>query len=138
MITARPVPRIRGNRARPGHSLPELIVAMTFLGSTLVAVGGTAVLGARWTGSAATVQEAVRVAEHVVDSLAALPDPAPGATDVAGLRVGWSVSGHAVRVEVSAPTGPALLVLTGPRLPAVPVLPDVGVRDEAGSAGGAE
>ena len=120
----------RRRRLRHGHSLPELVVAVTFLASTLVAVGGTAVLGARWTARAATVQGAIRVAEHVLDSLAVLADPEPGEALVERLHARWSVSGRSVRVEVSAPDGPTLVVLTGPRIPAVPVLPDVGSEGE--------
>ncbi len=127
-----------GKRTKParrlafpsGHSLPELIVAVTFLAATLVAVGGTAVLGSRWTHRGARVQAAVRVAEGVLDSLAAVPEAGSGAGVFDGLRVSWSVEERAIRVEVSTPDGLPLAVLDGGRLPAVPVLPDAGASGE--------
>jgi hypothetical protein len=113
--------------ARRGHSLPELIVATTFLAATLVAVGGGAVLGARWTDRAATVQRAVRVARGVLDSLAAASETRPGSRGIDGLRLMWTSDGDAIRVEVSTgPERPPLVVLEGARLPDAPVLPDAG------------
>lgn len=128
-------PRSDGPR-RSGHSLPELIVAVTFLATTLVAVGGTAVLGGRWTGRAVKVQKATRLAAVVLDSLAAVPAAGSGSRDVAGLRVAWrSVGSAGIRVQVSSGSGgPPLVVLEGARTPAVPVLPDVG-GDAADASG---
>jgi len=118
---------------RAGHSLPELIVATTFLAATLVAVGGSALLGARWTDRAATRQRALWLAEQVLDSLATLPGAGPGHADVEGLRLTWTDTGDGHRVEVrTTGDGPLLVILEAARVPEVPVLPDVGTDPSDG------
>lgn len=117
---------VRRRCARPGHSLPELIVAVTFLATTLVAVGGTAVLGARWTARGTAAQEAVRIADGVLDSLAAVSGAGDGAGEVDGFRVTWSAAPAAIRVEVGVDSGPPLVVLKGIPVPRLPALPDAG------------
>ncbi|MFO7892289.1 MAG: hypothetical protein R6U63_01030 [Longimicrobiales bacterium] len=114
--------------ARPGHSLPELIVAVTFLATTLVAVGGMAVLGGRWTVRAVAVQEAVRVGGAVLDSLVVAGAAGSGAVVSDGFQVRWDAGeGARIRVEVATTVdAEPLVVLEGEPLPRVPVLPDVG------------
>lgn len=118
---------MRPRGVRPGHSLPELIVAVTFLATTLVAVGGTAVMGARWTARGAATQEAVRLAGRVLDSLAVVPGAIGGASEADGFAVAWSVTGTTIRVEVGAGSGDPLVVLEGAVMPELPVLPDAGI-----------
>lgn len=114
--------------SRPGHSLPELIVAVTFLATTLVAVGGMAVLGGRWTTRAVALQEAVRAGGVVLDSLVVAGASGTGSVASGRFRVRWDAGeGTRIRVEVAraVDAGP-LVVLEGESLPRVPVLPDVG------------
>jgi hypothetical protein len=101
-------------RTRAGHSLPELIVALTLLGATLAAASATALLGARWTHEAVLRQRALGVAEATLDSLSVLDwQPAAGERDLPDLaaRVEWSVEGlvagggATVRVTVQAVGG---------------------------------
>ena len=122
-------------RARAGHSLPELIVAVTFLSTTVVAVGGTAVLGARWTGRAVLRQEAVRRAAAILDSVATAPGPRSGQGSSGGLTSRWRVDGGrgTIRVIVLPTAGGSVLVtLTGRVAPTVPVLPDDSAAPPAG------
>jgi Tfp pilus assembly protein PilV len=80
------------DRLRPGHSLPEVLVALTFLGASLTAMASTAVLASRWTGDAVGRQHALAVAEAVLDSLTGLPDaPQPGSRDVEHWTIEWTV-----------------------------------------------
>jgi Tfp pilus assembly protein PilV len=81
-----------GDRLRPGHSLPEVLVALTFLGASLTAMASAAVLASRWTGDAVGRQHALAVAEAVLDSLTGLPDaPQPGSRDVDRWTIEWTV-----------------------------------------------
>jgi Tfp pilus assembly protein PilV len=84
--------RPSGNRPRPGHTLAEVLVALTFLGASLTAMASAAVLASRWTGDAVGRQQALAVAEAVLDSLTGLPDaPQPGARDVERWTLEWAV-----------------------------------------------
>jgi Tfp pilus assembly protein PilV len=62
---------------RSGHSLAELLVALTFLGATLAALASSTVLATRWTTDAVLRQRAVALTEAVLDSLVFLDHP-PG------------------------------------------------------------
>lgn len=105
---------------------------MTFLAASLVAVGSSAVLGARWTGQAAARQQAARLAAGVLDSLAVLPEAGTGQLLVDGLVVRWGGGPVGIRVSVSAgPDGPVLAELEGARVPEVPTLADPDVADSA-------
>ena len=115
-----------------GHSLPELIVAMTFLGATVVAVGGTALLAEQRSGRAAATQRATRIAAAALDSLARADPVTPGGRSEAGLAVTWTVAGDRVRVTVATADGLGLVTLVGDPVPTVPVLPD----ERPGPAGG--
>jgi hypothetical protein len=80
--------------ARPGHSLPEVIVAMTFLAATFGALVSATELASRRTAEAVVRQRALAVAGAVLDSLVHLPHlPAAGAGHAAGLPwpVEWEV-----------------------------------------------
>lgn len=123
---ARPAPTLTG---RPGHSLPELIVAVMFLASSLVAVGASAVLGARWTAVAGARQDATRVAAAVLDSVAAIPAVSDGGRSIDGFRVRWTSGPEGVLVVRVFAGGRFLVELAGVRLPTVPVLPDAGSAD---------
>lgn len=111
-----------------GHSLPELLVAMVFLGTTVPAVGAAAALAARWTAGAATRQEALAAAARALDSVAALEAPASGTAPAGALSVRWWVGAGAdsgrIRVEVADRYGALLATLTGLQHPILPVLPD--------------
>lgn len=77
---------------RRGHSLPELLVALTVLGTTLAGVATAALTGSRWTRDAALRQQALAVAEAALDSLLQLTAP-PGSgrepIGAAGLTIAW-------------------------------------------------
>lgn len=110
---------------RRGHSLPELIVAVTFLGIALGCVGASSVLGAQWAGDALRRQAAVRVASAVLDSLIAAPVATTGYREDTRWRVAWSVEAAEgpVRVTVDTPAGQRLLEVDGWRALPVPVIP---------------
>jgi prepilin-type N-terminal cleavage/methylation domain-containing protein len=100
--------------ARRGHSLPELIVALTLLGVALAGTAGAAFMGSRWTTDGAARQEALSVAQAVADSLTGLPAaPGPGTVvwDGSGWIIQWDVEGVAapeaawVRVRVMTRAG---------------------------------
>lgn len=111
---------------RAGHSLPELIVAVTFLGAAMGGVAASTLLGARWASEALLRQEALRVAGSTLDSLSAVPAPVSGARASSRWRLRWTVSSGEgrLRVTVEAVDGRRLARLEGRRVPAVPVLPD--------------
>ncbi len=133
MVTRGPDPAA----LRPGHSLAELIVAVTFLGVALGCVGASSVLGARWTGEALRRQEAVRVAASLLDSLSVALDPGSGALETDGVRLTWSVErGGPVRVTVETSSGRRLLEVLGWHITPPPALPDVASPGESAPAGG--
>lgn len=113
--------------ARAGHSLPELIVAVTLLGVCLGAAGATAVLGSGRTGAGVLRQEAVRGAAMVLDSLLTADPVLPGERRWGRVHLVWSLSPAigAPSVEVIA-TGPAdepLVRLSAPWFPPPPRIP---------------
>lgn len=114
----------------PGHSLPELIVTLVFLGAAIPAVGVAATLAARWTAGAVAGQEALRLAAQTLDSVAAAPAPTSGSRAVGASRVYWWVGAGTdpgeIRVEVVHRSGTRLATLSGRRHPTIPRLPDVG------------
>ena len=115
---------------RAGHSLPELIVAVTFLATTIGGIGGATVLGARWTADAVARQQAVGFAATVLDSLVADSTAASGEAVVEGLTVRWTAgAGGRIRVEVSRPGHRPLAHLEGVRHSAL-TLPDAGAPAE--------
>jgi type II secretory pathway pseudopilin PulG len=97
---------------RAGHSLPELVVALTFLGASLTAMASTAVLATRWTGHEVARQQALSVAETILDSLALASDPpVVGTADRERWTIGWAVDSvapalRALRVTVDIPADP--------------------------------
>jgi hypothetical protein len=116
-------------RARPGRSLPELIVALALLGGTLAAVASAAVLGTRWTTEAIRLQRAVVLADHALDSLQRSPvAPRAGELDhpELGVVVGWEAAVHSagdVLVSVrAAGDGRVLFELAGVWIPPIPVV----------------
>jgi Tfp pilus assembly protein PilV len=119
---------------RSGHSLPELIVALTLLGATVAAVASSAVMGGRWTHEGVTRQGALAVAEAVLDSLTALAQPpASGDRDLSDppWMVKWVVApgpaSHQLQVRVDAHAVPGAAARTRPLAEAyglwVPPLP---------------
>ncbi len=76
---------------RTGHSLAELIVAVTVLGVGLGSVSGAGVFALRRTDDALQRERAVILAVATLDSLAALAAPAAGDLDVSGIRLQWVV-----------------------------------------------
>ncbi|MDX1674553.1 MAG: hypothetical protein R3314_07165 [Longimicrobiales bacterium] len=115
-----------------GHSLPELIVAMTFLAATLVAVAGTAVLAEQRSGRAVATQRATRLAAATLDSVARIGGVTAGSRSEAGLTLVWGPIGDRIRVTVVDPAGVTVVALVGDPVPDVPVLPD----ERPGPAGG--
>jgi len=108
--------------ARSGHSLAELVVAMTIMGASLAGMAAVALVGSRRTEEAVALQRAATVAAAVMDSLILLGEtPASGRRDPAppGLVVEWEVQPRAdgsstVVVRVQRPTHPdAMIVLSG-------------------------
>lgn len=110
-------------------------MAVSFLSTTVVAVGAATVSGGRWTAAAVARQEAVRLGSAILDSVTAA---GAGAGEVVRdpFRVRWSASGgSAVRLEVAPATGgDPLVVLEGTTVPDVPVLPDRGDTTSAAVA----
>lgn len=76
---------------RAGHSLAELIVAVTVLGVGLGSVSGASVFALRRTNDALQRERAVILAVATLDSLAALAAPASGELHVSGIRLQWVV-----------------------------------------------
>lgn len=110
---------------RPGHSLPELIVAVVFLATTAAAVGSLALVGARRTAAAARQQVAVRTAEVVLDSVLAEPPVVPGAATYGPHVARWTPDGASgARVTVTGLERAVRVTLYGRTRLAVPVLPD--------------
>ncbi len=110
---------------RTGHSLPELLVAVVFLGIALAAVGGAAWLGAAWTDAAITRQAGVRLAVTVLDSLAGASAFQAGTATHGPLTVTWDADDDGlVRVAVHTAADTSIVELVGPRRPPVPTLPD--------------
>ena len=125
------------NGRRAGHSLPELIVAVTFLAATLAAVGGMGVVGGRLAGGAAARQDAVRVAEAVLDSLTGTTSVAAGEEMRGAFIVRWApVGASGVRVTVSRADGAPLVTLSGRMIPGVPALPDEATGGSSGAGAG--
>lgn len=114
-------------RCRRGHSLPELIVAVTFLGASLGAVGTTAAAAAARTRTAVLQQEAVREAAAILDSLLAAPVVQDGNRELPGIALRWITvgSGATPRVEVTAigPNGRDWVRLEAPWFPPEEALP---------------
>lgn len=112
---------------RVGHSLAELIVAVTVLGVALGAVSATAVVGAGRTRDAALRQEAVRHAAAALDSLLAAPVAQDGERLLPGLHLYWTARGDdaAPDVEVTAirSDGRTLVRLAARWFPPEPPLP---------------
>lgn len=117
---------------RPGHSLPELIVAVTFLGVALSGVSAATLLGARWAADAQRRQEAGRVAAAVFDSVATAADPRAGSRDSPRWRVRWTLEADhpALVVTVETLHGRRLARIDGRVVPRVPVLPDPPGRED--------
>lgn len=112
---------------RPGHSLPELIVAVTLLGAALGAVSAMAVLATGWTSGAVLQQEGVRQTAAVLDSLLTAPLVEDGERRRAGVAVRWTArgagSGLELAVTATGPDGRALARLEAPWFPPQPILP---------------
>ena len=115
-----------------GHSLVELIVAMTFLASTVVAVGGTALLAEQRSGRAVATQRATRLAAAALDSVARAGGTTAGNRSEAGLTLRWGPIGDRIRVTAVDPAGITLVTLVGDPVPYVPVLAD----ERSGPSGG--
>ena len=119
--------------ARPGHSLPELIVAVTFLGVALTGVGASSVLGARWAMDAVRKQEALRLAAATLDSLRTAPNPGSGRSRTGTWSVEWLMHGdERVRVTVSSLDGRRFSEIEGRRTPPIAVLRDSAVAPVQG------
>lgn len=116
---------------RAGHSLPELIVAVTFLGVAMGGVAASTLLGARWAADALLRQEAMRAAGSTLDSIAAVPGPASGVRVSPRWRLRWIVEGGSERLTVIVETldGRPLARLDGRSVPVLPVLPDPPSQD---------
>lgn len=114
--------------ARPGHSLVELIVALTLLGGSLAAMSATTLLSVRRTRDAVQLQEATGLAIALMDSLLAEPEPRPGMSRGAWGSIVWEVDGVAtgrlVRMRVGiAPDGGTTVELRGLWIPPAPAAP---------------
>lgn len=111
--------------ARPGHSLPELMVTVTLLGVTLGGVAASSIVGARRATDAVRRQEAARLAESVLDSLVMAPATADGARRDGSWRIRWTVGpGAVIEVAVESAVDGLVVALSGRAIPNVPPLPD--------------
>jgi type II secretory pathway pseudopilin PulG len=106
---------------RSGHSLPELLVALAFLGATLAGLASASLLGARWGRDAVLVQQAVARAGAVLDSLLlSTHEPVPG-SDEANPSWGateWTIlplgpASARIQVTVTPPAAAAPVRLEG-------------------------
>jgi hypothetical protein len=113
---------------RAGHSLPELIVTITFLTAALAGVGASSLMGARWATAAVRQQEGVRLAGAILDSLVWTPSPATGSRTDGPWDLRWEVDGPRIVVTAGAGGGTPVVELEGRRAPLVPVLPDDTIR----------
>ncbi len=113
--------------SRPGHSLAELIVAITLLAAGLVGVGATSTLATRRGSFALRQQEAVFAAAAVLDSLVLAPDATAGLREHGGWRIRWTAAAGQLVVTAETVDGLMLVELEGRSAPAVPVLPDAGL-----------
>jgi hypothetical protein len=125
---------------RAGHSLPELVVAVAFLGATVGVVGASSVLGARQVALAALRHEAIRAASTALDSVAAAPAPAAGGRATARLLIRWTpvarLGGPGLSVTVvSRADGRPLATLVGAVPPSVDTLPRVGAGPSGPGSG---
>lgn len=77
---------------RPGHSIPELVVAVALLATCLGGVSAAGQLGAARTRHAAVVHEALALATALADSLTALPAPSGGRSVQGRLIAEWAPS----------------------------------------------
>lgn len=112
---------------RPGHSLVELIVALTLLGASLAAISATTLLSVRRTRDAVHLQEATGLATALMDSLLAEPEPRSGIRRGPWGSIVWEVEGAAtgrvVRMRVVAADGRTTAELRGLWIPAAPAAP---------------
>lgn len=111
--------------ARHGHSLPELIVAVTLLGAAAGAVAASALLAARLTARAGARQEALALAAPVLDSLLG-GGPAPGSRPAGAFELRWETAGEPPEVVLTArlAAGDTLVVLRSAWIPLPPRLPE--------------
>lgn len=118
--------RSDGPPRRAGHSLPELIVAVTILAVAFGGIAASTHLGGRWTRDSLRRQTAIRAATEVLDSLSLVAEPEAGERQTAGLRMVWASSGAGGDLLVTAltPAGDTLFHITGRSLPPIPVLPE--------------
>jgi len=93
--------------ARGGFGVVEALVALTVLSAGILAVTGVAAVAARHLGEAEDERRAARLAVRVADSLALVPEPAPGIRAVDALVARWTLSpagrGTRLRLEVGRP-----------------------------------
>ena len=114
-------------KGRSGHSLPELLVTLAFLGVSMGAVTAALLHGGRNTAAAAATQEAIAVAAATLDSLTSAAVAAPDSGVSGRFRVRWEVrpipSGEDVEVTVVAGAAARpIAVLRGVRTPQPPGL----------------
>ena len=76
-------------RARAGFTLTEVIVALNLLAVAALGVAATALVAAQSFSQAELEERALREAEHVLDSLVALPVNVAGARSVGPARISW-------------------------------------------------
>ena len=95
---------------RTGHSLVELIVAMTVLGVGLASTGAASVYALRQSSDALLKERAVAVGVATLDSLTLSPAPADGAVRRPDLDVRWVVQaaprGGTITLQVSPAGAP--------------------------------
>lgn len=91
---------------RGGHSLPELLVAVTLLGTTIGAIATAGIHAFRTTMDAVQGQEALSLAALCLDSLLLSPDPRSGERVAGAYALRWIVepdgAGRSVRVRAVA------------------------------------
>ena len=124
---------------RPGHSLPELVVALVFVAVAFAAIAAGTLLAYRSTVGAARRQHAVVLAAALLDSLLAAPELVAGHGTRDGIRTDWratAAAGGAVVVVIATtdPGAAGLARLEGFWLPPAPSL--TGSAAPAGDAEG--
>jgi prepilin-type N-terminal cleavage/methylation domain-containing protein len=92
--------------SRPGHSLAEVLVALLLFALGALGAAATAHHATALTRRALAEQRAAAAAAEVLDSLLALPAPAPGARELDGIRLRWSGgAGGTIVVIAEVPGG---------------------------------
>lgn len=111
---------------RSGFGLVEVIVAMTLLGIGVLSVAGSAAYATRMLRIAEAREQATRIAEILLDSLAFSGSAASGERNVEQFHIQSSAADGSILVHVASIPDTTIVSLRfeAAQLPALPALPD--------------